>query len=345
MKNMLIVLFAAFCCVAPVFSAEKEELPVMYEILKDRTPQELWMLGKMYYNGERSAMIPVDRHQAFLWWQIAAEKGHVDSLNDLAGCYIQGIGVEKNIEEGLKQLKKAVALNNARACYNLGLHSMLGDIVKRDPAEAVRLWQIAADQGHPGALYNLGWCYADGEGVKQNTAQAFKLWLQAAEKGDSAAQLNCARCYRDGRETERNMKEAIKWYRKAADAGMPRAMFELAQILLTEKEKEKENTKEVLKWLTIAADEAEMPEAQVLLGLYLMVPESEFFNPQDAVRRFTAAANKDHPVAQYMLGVIYYEGMGVEPDRNKAIDLLQTAADNNLPEAQAYLEQVKAGHK
>ena len=345
MKKALIFLFAAFCCAAPVISAEKTELPVMYEKFKDQTPQELWMLGRMYYNGERSALIPVDQHQAYLWWKIAAEKGHSDAMNDLAGCYIQGTGVEKNAAEGLKWLKKAVELKNLRACSNLGLHYMEGDIVKRDPVEAARLWKIAADGGHPRALYNLGWCYAEGVGVEQNSAQAFKLWLQAAEKGEPYAMLNCARCYRDGKETERNMKEAIKWYRKSAEMGMPRAMFELAQVLLAEKENVNENKEEAIKWLTIAADEAEMPEAQVLLGMCLVVPGSDLALPADTIRLFTAAADKGHPVAQYLLGVALYEGAGIKQDREKGLDLIRKAAAQGLPEAQAYLEKLKAGQK
>ena len=163
MKKALIILFAVFSCAAPVISAEKTELPERYEYLKDKTPEDFWLLGRMYYDGIN---IPVDQHQAYLWWKIAAEKGHSDAMNDLAGCYIQGTGVEKNAAEGLKWLKKAVELKNLRACSNLGLHYMEGDIVKRDPVEAARLWKIAADGGHPRALYNLGWCYADGVGVE-----------------------------------------------------------------------------------------------------------------------------------------------------------------------------------
>ena len=340
MKTALIFLLAAFCCAVPVISAEKAELPERYEYFKDKTPEELWLLGRMYYEGIN---IPVDQHQAYLWWKIAAEKGHADAMNDLAGCYIQGTGVEKNAAEGLKWLKKAVELKNLRACSNLGLHYMEGDIVKRDPVEAARLWKIAADGGHPRALYNLGWCYADGVGVEQNFAQAFKLWLQAAEKGEPYAMLNCARCYRDGKETERNMKEAIKWYRKVAEMGMPRAMFELAQVLLAEKDNVNENKQEAIEWLTIAAEEAEMPDAQVLLGMCLTVPGSDLALPADTIRLFTAAADKGHPVAQYLLGVALYEGAGIKQDREKGLDLIRKAAAQGFPEAQAYLEKLKAG--
>ncbi|MBO5202053.1 MAG: hypothetical protein J6C30_04910, partial [Lentisphaeria bacterium] len=63
MKKVLIILFAVFSCAAPVISADKTELPVMYEKFKDQTPQELWMLGSMYYNGDRVQLRPRDQQK------------------------------------------------------------------------------------------------------------------------------------------------------------------------------------------------------------------------------------------------------------------------------------------
>lgn len=342
MKKALIFLFAAFCCAVPVISAEKTELPVMYEKFKDQTPQELWMLGRMYYNGERSALIPVDQHQAYLWWKIAAEKGHSDAMNDLAGCYIQGTGVEKNAAEGLKWLKKAVERKNLRACSNLGLHYMEGDIVKRDPVEAARLWKIAADGGHPRALYNLGWCYAKGIGVKQNYEQAFKLWLQAAEKGDFEAPFICAGIY----ENNKDFASAFKWYLKAAERGHPEAKiivgtFYMGGIGTAQ------NKVEGIKWWTDVAENEMSPyreKAYFMLAMFYRNPaEKEYCDHKKAHLMMKKAADAGMLPAIFMLGVSYYEGLYVEKDTEKGLAMIQQAADEGLDMANLYLEQLKSG--
>ena len=88
-----------------------------------------------------------------------------------------------------------------------------------------------------------------------------------------------------------------------------------------------------------------MPDAQVLLGMCLTVPGNDSFYPAETIRLFNAAADKGHPVAQILLGVALYEGVGMKQDREKGLDLIRKAADQGLPEVQAYLEKVKAGQK
>ena len=60
----------------------------------------------------------------------------------------------------------------------------------QDDAEAVRLYRLAADQGHADAQYNLGVMYANGQGVAQDDAEAVRLYRLAADQGDADAQYN-----------------------------------------------------------------------------------------------------------------------------------------------------------
>ncbi len=60
---------------------------------------------------------------------------------------------------------------------------------------------------------------------------------------------------------------------------------------------------------------------------------------------FGQAANRGIPNAQYNLGVLYHQGLGVKTDINKAIDLYKQAASAGHPEAQynlgiAYIEGI-----
>jgi uncharacterized protein len=57
-------------------------------------------------------------------------------------------------------------------------------------------------------------------------------------------------------------------------------------------------------------------------------------NYQKAVELFTLAANQGDSYAQYNLGDLYMDGLGVCYDKQKAIELYCSAAKSGIPEAQ-----------
>ena len=68
-----------------------------------------------------------------------------------------------------------------------------GLCVAKDDAEAVRLYRLAAAQGHAVAQYNLGKMFASGRGVAQNDAVAVRWYRLAAEQGHAGATAALAR--------------------------------------------------------------------------------------------------------------------------------------------------------
>jgi TPR repeat protein len=63
--------------------------------------------------------------------------------------------------------------------------------VAEDHAEALRLYQLAAAQGHPYALFNVAKCNEFGVGVRENKAEAIRWYRRAQAAGytDAAAAL------------------------------------------------------------------------------------------------------------------------------------------------------------
>ncbi len=57
----------------------------------------------------------------------------------------------------------------------------------KDYAEAVRLYSLAAAQGHVAAQYNLGCMFKQGEGVGQDRAEAIRWYRLAAAQGFACA--------------------------------------------------------------------------------------------------------------------------------------------------------------
>ncbi len=101
-------------------------------------------------------------------------------------------------KEGFDELKHAAKGKLPDAYYNLALCYLQGIGRERDEHMAAKLFHWAAGKGCAEAQYNLGLCYARGVGVKQNMTKAVQWWQQAAESGIKDAMLNLAVCYREG---------------------------------------------------------------------------------------------------------------------------------------------------
>ena len=77
----------------------------------------------------------------------------------------------------------------------------LGDAYQRglgtpkDPAEAIRLYKLAVDQGICPAMVNLGKMYEQGDGVAPDSVEAVRLYRMAAVRNDRLGQGNLGDAY------------------------------------------------------------------------------------------------------------------------------------------------------
>jgi TPR repeat protein len=113
--------------------------------------------------------------------------------------YNLGISLVKgrSYQEGLRWLLLAANQNFADAQFALGLvfarHVSMGQNAFADgyvpnPAEAVKWYRRAADQGHARAQERLGHMYLTGDGVLKDEAWAAKWYGLAAHQGLDVAQ-------------------------------------------------------------------------------------------------------------------------------------------------------------
>ena len=65
-----------------------------------------------------------------------------------------------------------------------------GEGVPEDDVEAVRLYRLAAEQGHALAQLNLGFMYGNGEGVPEDDVLAYMWYNLSAAQGNETAQSN-----------------------------------------------------------------------------------------------------------------------------------------------------------
>ena len=69
------------------------------------------------------------------------------------------------------------------AQLSLGSMYGCGVGVAQDYAEALRWYQLAAAQGHPGALYMVAECHEYGYGICKNKAEAIRWYRRALAAG------------------------------------------------------------------------------------------------------------------------------------------------------------------
>ncbi|KAH8073628.1 hypothetical protein JL721_2932 [Aureococcus anophagefferens] len=149
--------------------------------------------------------------------------------NEAKTCKLCGAPAAKDLDEYLERLDARVAEGNAQA-QTLKASRVSDD----DPAEAARLFRLAADQGLPAARSHLGRCYLEGRGVDQDAREAVNLWQLAADAGDATAQSSLAYLLFIGQvvvKDQKDLDEASAWLLKAAKAGSDDAKAAYADVL------------------------------------------------------------------------------------------------------------------
>ena len=117
---------------------------------------------------------------------------------EVALCYQNGRGTEKNEKKAAEWYRKAAEHGHAEAQFWMGERYYCGDGVEKDFAKTVEWCRMAARQGHADAQWRLGRCYGLGEGVEKNYEKAVEYYSKAAEQGQVKAQNNLAVCYING---------------------------------------------------------------------------------------------------------------------------------------------------
>ena len=165
--------------------------------------------------------------QAIYWFQKAADAGNSAAQKNLAICYFNGYGVEKDVEKAIYWWQKAADAGNSTAQNSLAYRYFAGDGVEKDVEKAVYWCQKAADAGYSAAQYRLAFCFLKGDGVEKDVEKAVYWWQKAADAGDSDAQNSLAFRYFKGDGVEKDVEKAVYWWQKAADAGNSGAEYML----------------------------------------------------------------------------------------------------------------------
>lgn len=130
--------------------------------------------------------------------------------------------IEAKDAAGLTPLRKAAAMGYAPAQFYLAKLYENGEAgLRKDPAEARRWTEKAAQGGDKKAMHNLAYDYFEGLGGPRNLSTAADWFRRAADQGVTDSQYNLGQLYEQGFGVPQNGAEAYKWYLIAAKGGDP----------------------------------------------------------------------------------------------------------------------------
>lgn len=264
----------------------------------------------------------------------------VDSLFNLAVCYMQGIGTPRDVDSSIEFLSRA-----ARECDQEALHCLalprLGGILEAVPdddwssIESIQKRMGNCSQGYSDSedCAVLGWRYAIGVGVNRDAIRAF-MWFMEASKIEEDSN-------RDRRGVCRSMSSVSwRWMFHSGRADfrlrvLPWSLRFIDSDRFTRFEISSSETP-VSEICRIWAELGD-PDAQYFYAWMCAGGEATERRLSEAFRWYRLAANQGHVSASYRLAVMYDEGRGVDSDPAEAARWYELSAKDGIPDAQYRL--------
>lgn len=277
-------------------------------------------------------------------------------------------------------LAQLAAQGDAQAQYQLGVALRDGQGMRKNPADAVSWFAIAAGNGIADAAAALAKAYEQGAGVPRDPAQAAQWWFRAGILGDEAAKarfiemflagdanhiggptgavwleavaaagnrsalLALGQVYEKGQGVPADPVKARNWYLQAAYADDTEAKYRLGRMLLGEPGM----------WRVVYKDRAREADAKDGDTLYptraAAMQAADGDREPDIIRPgmieaeiwLTEAARRDHAEAQYLLGMAFLRGLDMPLDMIQAVTWLSAAAWNGHAPALMVLADLAA---
>ena len=275
----------------------EESMDESFRWLKSSAEQGYWRsqqkLG-LYYATEKG-----DYEKALEWWHKAADKGYYLAMRNIANCYYDGKGVEKNDTKKVEWYLKAEKAGDVYVLYKLGYSYDLGEGVAEDKDKAIEwyLKSIQAGEECGRSTQNIGVIYCN-----RNEYAEGERWLKRAveEYGFGYAAINLA-VINSNRPEEREM-----WYEKAARLGKGDTQVNKALTERGIKLFENGDYQEAVKYFRWAAENG-YADAQNRLGVRYYNGQGVSEDKIKAYEWFKKAADQGHVKALENLGNCYSE--------------------------------------
>ena len=282
-------------------------------------------LGLMNLRGEgreRNLM------RALMWFRLAGSRDEPRAARQASELAAelkpmeirQAMYYANRFDEAQAHFRVAKHGENAEAITALGAMLMQGDGVDHDATLAVEWLMRAVEKNNAEAQWRLGLAYAQGNGVAKNNAEASRLLQLSVSQANCHAQYHFAQFLEHQSNKSEIRTKAMSLYESAALQGHMPSQLHLAYALRADESMH---------------DPGRDPDAMPI--------------PRKTVRRSTAphlvrsvnffrmAADTGHAAAQFELGQMYAQGLGVSQQFEEAAYWYLLAAKQGHAHAQFHL--------
>ncbi|MBN82742.1 MAG: hypothetical protein CMJ70_21630 [Planctomycetaceae bacterium] len=294
-----------------------------------------------FYIGNRSLEgkgLDKDERKAVEWFFKSAEKGHHGAQYQLGLLYAQGKAVERNLNFSLRMLKKAAASDNKQISGLAdGKIKSINSLLEAGIPEKFHSQTLikSAQEGNAKAQYHMGLLHLVGlePDFDVNIDRSIQFLTKAALQGEVEAQHELGRIHRFAKGVEQDYDEAFKWLKMAWEKNHSGASYLLSDMFIHGRGVDR-NLKigmNLLEKARISADPQISQFAVFDLAVCRRILKAGIPHDYDPRKIFTAA-DGGNAVAQYQLGMLLKEGVGVPENKELAETWFRKAAANeSLP--------------
>jgi len=221
----------------------EDDLPISFYLVKkiSSKPQPLNFkkgkeslhLGEQFYHFAITARARGDLRGAIAWFKKSAAAHNPRANLLLSQFYLEGRGVAKNYDDGIKHLTLSAVQGDPEAQYQLGLFNYYTlPMTKESRTGALAWFSKANEQGHLRARFYLAGLYESGKCVDKNEKEAQRLFTQVARKSADGSVLELRAQIRVDELIENEKSYFINKLQliKMALGGVPNAMAAVAAM-------------------------------------------------------------------------------------------------------------------
>ena len=184
-----------------------------------------FVVGLAYFFGDWSSVAKQNFQEAVHWLRLSADQGDPDAQFYLGRIYHQGGIIERGQQNEFSWRKISDKDRIAEKQLDLWLGDNTKDEVAQDFGEAIKWYQLAADQDNPDAQFALGLMHLKGHGVLQDHEEGIEWIERASEHDHPAALYHLGLAYDLGDEVKHDDDYSNYNYEIAAEHGHSGARF------------------------------------------------------------------------------------------------------------------------
>lgn len=310
-----------------------------HEKLADGKKGSLFSAQLLYQCYSRGIGVSANEEKADKYLGMLADAGNAEYQYNVALGYLNW----KKPDKAVPWLKKAAKKGNIGAIFYLGRMMYRGTGIQQDREQGIALMTKAADSGLPGACLEMGKIYLAGDDVKRD-AKKGAAYLSNAAGISGEAGWTLAKCYLKGDGVEKDYYQAAQWMAEYAGSHKK----DIAKLLDDDNSQVFKQYLEGLHHYYIEKDydaalkvfklvaKEKIDEGVTMQALCLANKNYARNNDKKAAKLMAKAASTSS-LAKYHMATMLFKGQGVKKDKEKAVELLKSAAEEGIAEAQCEL--------